>query len=146
MEDVAVLQVVLELPGRHDRTVLLRLRGRGAQMGDSNDVLSADDFLRGEVHDILGEPSLLQGLQHGGGIHQLAPCEVEQHGGGLAVLEQIPGDIVPGIGRKGDMDGDEVTLLHQGFQADRRCTARERPQACSMEMKGSKPMTFMPMA
>ena len=112
-DDIAVLQIVLQLTGGHDGAVLLALRGGGAQMGHGDDVGGLDDLVVGEVGDIGGDPAGVQSGDHGVVIHDLAAGQIDEPDAPLHGAEGLGVDHVAGGIGEVDVDGDIVGLLIQ---------------------------------
>src|SRR5699024_7973743 len=86
VDDAAVVQVVLDLPGGHHGAVVLALGGGGPQVGDGHHALDGGGLAVGEVGDVGGALAAGQSGLHGGGVHQLPTGQVHDahpvlHGG-----------------------------------------------------------------
>ena len=114
--DVAVLQIVLQLLGRHDGAVLLALRRGGPQMGDGHHVLAPQDFAVGEVGDVAGHLAAVQGGQHVVVVDQGAPRQVEDAYAALHHMECVLVEHSLGLGGLGHVEGDVVAVLINGLQ------------------------------
>ena len=109
--DVAVLQVVLELVYRHDRAVVLALRGGGAQVGDGDDVFQPQEAVVGEVGGVGRALAALQGGDEGGRVHQVAPGKVEDAHAVLHLPQGFGTHHALGVGGEGQVQGDVVAVL-----------------------------------
>ena len=116
--DVAVLEVVAELLGGHDRAVVLGLRGGSAQMRRADDARTAQQSFRGEVGHIAGHFAGVKGFQQGVGVHQLTAGVVQQLDTVLAEGQRLGIDGVLGGGQIRHMDGDVVAEGQHIIQVD----------------------------
>ena len=91
MADIAVLQEIPELPGRHPRAVVFRLLGRSAQMRDHDRALDAHDLLGRKIGHIAAHLACHERIHDILLIHQHIPGQVQDH---HAVFHQADGVLV----------------------------------------------------
>ena len=77
-------------------------------MRGADDARPAQQRFGGEVGHVAGDPAVLQRLQQGGGVHQLAAGVVQDLHAVLAQGQRLGVDGVLGGGQIGHMDGDVV--------------------------------------
>ena len=95
VNDVAVLEIIHQLVGRHDRAVFLGFFGAGADVRHGYDLRMAEQRRFGKVADVLAKPAAVQTAQDGRRIHDRVAGEVEQHGPFLDHRQRIAVEHVP---------------------------------------------------
>ena len=108
--DVAVQQVIPQFIGSHHGAVLLAFGGGSAQVRRAHHIAAAQQSLGGEVGEVTGQLAVVQRVQQGGLVHQLAAGVVQQ---ACALLHAGKGRGIQkalGLGGDGDVQGQVIAL------------------------------------
>ena len=115
--DVAIAQVVIQLPGGHDGAAVLALRGAGTQVGHGDHVGRLENGLVGEVGDVFAYLTAFQGFGHGFVVHHLGPALIQDADTGAHLLEG--GGVQQVMGAVGirDVEADIIAVLENLIDA-----------------------------
>ena len=134
--DVAVLQVVHHLLHGHGGAVVLRLGGRGAQVGQHDRVLHLHHLGRGEVGDVDAHLARRQRRGHGGVVHERVAREVQHHGAILHERAGAPAHHADGAFHGRHMDGEVVAGAEDVVQVrDVMDGARDAPRRAHRDVR-----------
>ena len=111
VSDVAVLQVVHDLPDGHFGAVILGLLGGGPQVGDGDAAGHGGSFLVGEVRHIPADLAGGQSLGHGLVVHQQIPGKVQEDDAIPHFRQCLRVDHLAGAVQQRGVQGDDITLF-----------------------------------
>ncbi len=123
---IAVLEVVAQRVGHHDRAVLLRLARRRAEVRQRHDLRVVIDGPSREVADVGCEVTCVERRQHGRLVDDLGAGEIEDH---ASLAHQLQARLVDEATRRvheRHVHGDHVAAREQVIEAHRLLDARRQ--------------------
>ena len=126
VRDVAVLKIVGDLLGDHDRAVFLGLLGRGAEVRQRHEARVLTEQVAGEVADVGVQASLVQAGQCGALVDDALARKVEQHAALFHQRDAFGIDEVLGRRQERHVQADEVGALDEVVDAGRLAHLRRQ--------------------